>query len=114
MKDPMKIHSETINDIVVVDLLTDSLDAGNTREFRNAITPLINTDVTLVLNLETIKFLDSSGCGSILSCLRQLNAKGGDLKVCCLQKPVRSIFELVRIHRILDIFETREEAIRRA
>ena len=110
----MKIHSETINDIVVVDLLTDSLDAGNTREFRNAITPLINTDVTLVLNLETIKFLDSSGCGSILSCLRQLNAKGGDLKVCCLQKPVRSIFELVRIHRILDIFETREEAIRRA
>ncbi len=109
----MKIHSEIINNIVVVDLMTDSLDAGNTREFKEAITPLIAAYSTLILNLETIKFLDSSGCGSILSCLRQLNAKGGDLKVCCLQKPVRSIFELVRIHRILDIFESREEAIRR-
>ncbi|BCS95207.1 anti-sigma factor antagonist [Desulfoluna limicola] len=110
----MKINSETINDIVVVDVLADSLDAGNTREFRDAITPLIKGGSTLVLNLETVKFLDSSGCGSILSCLRQLNANGGDLKVCGLQKTVRSVFELVRIHRIIDIFDNRDEAIRQA
>lgn len=110
----MKIDSETINDIVVVDVLADSLDAGNTREFRDAITPLIKGGATLVLNLETVKFLDSSGCGSILSCLRQLNANGGDLKVCGLQKTVRSVFELVRIHRIIDIFDNRDEAIRQA
>ncbi len=110
----MKIDSETINNIVVVDVLADSLDAGNTREFRDAITPLIKEGATLVLNLETVKFLDSSGCGSILSCLRQLNANGGDLKVCGLQKTVRSVFELVRIHRIIDIFDNRDEAIRQA
>lgn len=110
----MMIRSETINNTVVVDLLADALDAGNTREFRESITPLLQPNTTLVLNLDAVKFLDSSGCGSILSCLRQLNAKGGDLKVCCLQKPVRSVFELVRIHHIIDIFETREEAIRMA
>ncbi|WP_300673926.1 STAS domain-containing protein [Desulfoluna sp.] len=110
----MKIRSETINTTVVVDILAESLDAGNTREFRDAITPLINTNATLVLNLESIKFLDSSGCGSILSCLRQLNAKGGDLKVCGLQKTVRAVFELVRIHRIIDIFENREDAVKQA
>ena len=110
----MKIHAEPMNDIVVVDLLADSLDAGNTREFREAIKPLIDTYPTVVLNLEKVSFLDSSGCGSILSCLRQLNAKGGDLKVCCLQKSVRSVFELVKIHRIIDIIDTREEALRKA
>lgn len=110
----MKIQSETINDMVVVDVLADSLDAGNTRAFRDAITPLIDTNPNLVLNLETVRFLDSSGCGSILSCLRQLNAKGGDLKVCGLQKTVRAVFELVRIHRIIDIFENRDEAVRLA
>jgi len=110
----MKIHSEPINDVVVVDILADSLDAGNTREFREAITPLITPGSTLVLNLETVRFLDSSGCGSILSCLRQLNANDGDLKVCGLQKQVRAVFELVRIHRIIDIFENRDEAIRQA
>ena len=110
----MKIHAEPVNNVVVVDLLADSLDAGNTREFRETITPLINTYPTVILNLEKVSFLDSSGCGSILSCLRQLNAKGGDLKVYGLQKSVRSVFELVRIHLIIDIFDTREEALRKA
>jgi anti-sigma B factor antagonist len=46
----------------------------------------------------------------LLSCLRQVNAKGGDLKLCCLTKQVRVIFELVRLHRIFELFDTREAA----
>lgn len=107
----MQIHSETINDVVVVDLLAQSLDAGNTSEFREAITPFINTGATLVLNLEAITFLDSAGCSAILFCFRHLTANGGDLKICGLRKTIRSIFELVRIHLIIDLFESREEAI---
>jgi anti-sigma B factor antagonist len=57
-----------------------------------------------------VKFVDSSGLGALLSCLRQVNAEGGDLKICGLTKQVRVIFELVRMHRIFEMFNTREEA----
>ena len=36
----------------------------------------------------------------------------GDLKLCALTKPVRTVFELVRMHRLFEIFSTREDAIR--
>ncbi|HUA85707.1 MAG TPA: STAS domain-containing protein [Bryobacteraceae bacterium] len=48
----------------------------------------------------------------MLSCLRQLSAKNGDLKLFGMSKQVRGLFELVRMHRIFDIYPTREEAIR--
>jgi len=66
----------------------------------------------VVFDLRELRFVDSSGLGAILSCLRQLNAKGGDLKLCEMTKPVRALFELVRMHKIFDIYVTRGEALR--
>ena len=37
--------------------------------------------------------------------------EGGDLKLCNVTKPVRALFELIRMHRIFDIVNTREEAV---
>ena len=68
-------------------------------------------DNVAVLALPELKFLDSSGLGAILSCLRQLNASSGELKLCGMSKGVRALFELVRMHRIFDLYNTREEAI---
>lgn len=65
-----------------------------------------------VLDMSQLQFVDSSGLGAILSCLRELNKRDGDLSLCGLTKPVRTLFELVRMHRVFEIFNTREEAIR--
>jgi anti-sigma B factor antagonist len=65
-----------------------------------------------VLNLGKLRFVDSTGMGAFLSCLRTVNAKGGDLKLCCMSKSVRTILELVRMHRMLDMFDTSDEAVR--
>jgi len=73
---------------------------------------LLETHSKLVIDLGRLRFVDSSGLGAFISCLRKLNAKGGDLKLCGMQKPVRAVFELVRMHRIFDIYATREEAVR--
>jgi len=34
-----------------------------------------------------------------------------DLKLCGVTKPVRASFEIARMHRIIDILDTREEAL---
>jgi anti-sigma B factor antagonist len=87
------------------------LDAGNAGEFKRDIAPLLEAHAKLVLDLSRVRFVDSSGLGAFISCLRKLNAKGGDLKLCGMSKQVRAVFELVRMHRVFDICETREEAV---
>ena len=108
----MEFNAQTIGDVIVVELLTDILDAGNAKEFRAALTPVLEQHKKIVFDMQRITFLDSSGCGTILSCLRQLNSSGGDLKMCGVQKPVRALFELIRMHRIVEIHNTREEAVK--
>ena len=66
----------------------------------------------VIFDLSQLLFVDSSGLGAFLSALRTLNTQGGDLKLCGMTKQVRVLFELVRMHRIFEIFNTQEEALR--
>ena len=70
----------------------DELDASNAGEFKRDIAPVLQANTKLVLDLSRLRFVDSSGLGAMLSCLRQLSAKSGDLKLCGMSKQVRGAF----------------------
>jgi anti-sigma B factor antagonist len=108
----MRVKTETIGDIIVAQVFSDALDAGNAKEFRSQIAPSLVPGVKLLFDLEKLKFVDSSGLGALLSCLRQVNALKGEMKLCGMAKPVHALFELVRMHRVFDILITRDEALR--
>lgn len=108
----MNINTEEVDGILVAHLHEDALDASNAKEFKSKVAALIAPGTKLVFDLSSLKFVDSSGLGALLSCLRQLNASGGVLKLCAMVKPVRALFELVRMHRVFEIFNTEEEAVR--
>jgi len=108
----MEIPVDKLDGVAVAAVPVDELDASNSGEFKRDITPVLQSHTKLVLDLRQLRFVDSSGLGAMLSCLRQLSAKGGDLKLCSLSKQVRALFELVRMHRIFEIYGTKEEAIR--
>ena len=108
----MELAVEKVGDVAVVEIPVDELDASNTGELKHDIAPVLEANTKLVIDLSRLRFVDSSGLGAILSCLRQLSSKGGDLKLSGMQKQVRAVFELVRMHRIFDIYGTREEAVR--
>jgi anti-sigma B factor antagonist len=108
----MKITLEKIGDVTVAVLRAEYLDASNTQAFKGEMEAAVAPNAKVVLDLSQVLFVDSVGCGGILSCLRKLNTVGGELKLCAITKPVRMLFELIRLHLILDIFNTREEAIR--
>lgn len=108
----MEISVDKTGNIAVAEVPVDELDASNAPEFKRDIAPVLQANTKLVLDLSRLRFVDSSGLGAVLSCLRQLTAKSGDLKLCGMSKQVRALFELVRMHRIFDIYGTREEAVR--
>lgn len=107
----MEATLEKIDNVIVVTILGDSLDANNAKEFKRNMSFSLAERSKVVFDLSRLQFVDSSGLGAILSCLRQLNASGGDLKLCGMTKPVRVLFELVRMHRVFDIYNSKEEAV---
>lgn len=108
----MEIIAEQVGDVAVLEIPVEELDASNTSELKHDMAPVLEANTKVVIDLSRLRFVDSSGLGALLSCLRQLSAKGGDLKLSGMQKQVRAVFELVRMHRIFDIYGSRDEALR--
>ena len=108
----MKPLVEQTGKVSVITVPGEVLDASNAKEFKQDVMKLFEEHTHVVFDMSQVRFVDSSGLGAILSCLRQLNSAGGDLKLCGLTRPVRALFELVRMHRIFEIFNDRDEAVR--
>ncbi len=107
----MDFETEKIEEVTVVNLDLDVIDAGNVTEFKTNMFKIIETANKIIINMASVGFVDSSGCGAFLSCLRRLNSSGGDLKLYGVQKSVMTVFELVRMQHIINIFNTKQEAI---
>ncbi len=108
----MGLSVEQVGDVAFVTVPGKNLDSGNSREFKAAFAEVLGIHRKLAFDMSAIQFVDSSGLGAIVSCLRQVTAAGGDLKLCGLSRPVRALFELVRMHRVFDILNSRDEVVR--
>jgi anti-anti-sigma factor len=110
----MELDHETLQDVLVITPHTATLDAKDAPDFKEKVINLISKESSnnVVLDLHQLTFIDSSGLGSFLSVLRTLHTQGGELKLARMNKPIRTMFELVSMHKIFEIFNSTEDAIR--
>ncbi len=109
----MELITERRGDVLLIRIATAALDLATSGDFRESVTPLIEHERKVIFDLTDIGFIDSSGLGIFISCMRKLQGRGGDLKMCGMSSTVRMVFELVRMHKVVDICNDRDEAVRR-
>lgn len=108
----MEIVDEKMDGVNVL-RLEGRLDASSAKDLKEKVGALVQEKrLNLVIDMAAIDFIDSSGLGSLISSLRSVNKLGGNIKIASLQDQVRAIFELTRLHRIFEIFNEREGAIK--
>ncbi|HEV3143335.1 MAG TPA: STAS domain-containing protein [Gemmataceae bacterium] len=108
----MEFTVTNVGDVAVVEVHTEELDASNADDFRREMDPILHAQNRIVLDLNRVQFADSRGCGAILSCLKYLSGVSGDLKICRVNKPVLTVFELIRLHRICEILPEVDDAVK--
>jgi anti-sigma B factor antagonist len=54
-------------DVLILELRVENLDAGNVRDFKEAALALIQSRQRVVLDLSGVKFIDSSGLGALIA-----------------------------------------------
>jgi anti-sigma B factor antagonist len=97
--------------ILVVHVQVDSLNVGNAHDFQQTMMSLIDERYKVVLNIAPVRFVDSCGFGALLACLRMILSRSGDLALCCLSGSLASLFALMRMHRLFDVYSNCEEAV---
>lgn len=108
----MKTEVVREGDTIIICPDLENLDAYAAAEFKSEVNALAgNVRGDVALDLRHVAFVDSAGLGAILSVMRLVRGREKRFVICHLTPTVRSLFELVRIHKVIDICNTREEAL---
>jgi stage II sporulation protein AA (anti-sigma F factor antagonist) len=65
----------------------------------------------IVLNLELLTFMDSSGLGVILGRYKQVKANGGEMVVCAISSSVKRLFEMSGLFKIIRLEDSEQFAL---
>jgi anti-sigma B factor antagonist len=65
----------------------------------------------VILNLQEVGFIDSSGLGAIVRSMNSLRQAHGDLKLCNLTEHVRKVLDISHLAKLFDVHESEEKAV---
>lgn len=102
---------ERCGEVIVVAWEKERLGSWRIDAFKREMEKILRTERRVVFDLADLRFVDSQGLGVLLYCLRQLNSRGGDLKLCGVSPTMRMLFERASMLRLFDIYPTRDEAV---
>lgn len=108
----MQLQIEEKERVVLIAIKENRLDAHNSGELKSQLLALFEQGKNnLLVDLQEVRFVDSSGLGALVSGFKNASARSGSLKLCGLQPQVKSMFELTRLHRVFEIFASEQDAI---
>ena len=107
----MDINKRTKDDIIILDI-TGEIDLYNAPEIKDIINKLIEEQkYNVIINLEKVSYIDSSGIGALISSLSNLKKYQGGLKIINVYASVRKVFELTKLTSFFEIFDSEEDAL---
>lgn len=110
----LKIDIEPIGHVLCV-RLDGELDHHSSDSVRQQVSFAIEKHGIkhLILNLEQLSFMDSSGLGVILGRYKQIKQAGGEMMVCAISPPIERLFTMSGLLKIIRVEPSEEYALKR-
>lgn len=65
----------------------------------------------VILNLQNVEYIDSSGLGTLVICFTTLQKAGGALKLMCLNRRNIELLVLTKLSTVFEIFDNEQDAV---
>ena len=88
------------------------IDVYTAPKLRDKITELVGAGTyDIVIDLEAVEFLDSTGLGVIVGGLKKVRAHDGSLRLVCTQDRLLKIFRITGLAKVFDIHQSADAAV---
>lgn len=106
----MKLRQEKAKGYMLLTIQEERIDAHNSAELKEHFLNMMEQgDTYILVQLEQVRFIDSSGLGALLSGFKNAESRSGRLSLVHLQPQVLSMFELTRLNRVFEIYSDLEQ-----
>ncbi|QHC57702.1 STAS domain-containing protein [Rathayibacter sp. VKM Ac-2760] len=109
----MTFSTGTIAPDIAVISGTGRLNTATAGELRTAVRSSIDEGgIRIVVELSGIDFMDSTGLGALVACLKSARQAGGDLRIAAPSAQVSMVLELSNLDRVLACSDSAGDAYR--
>ena len=108
----MDIKEKEQNGVVVLDIAGE-IDLYNAPNIKSFILKKIEIQkVNVVINMQEVSYIDSSGIGALISSLSNLKKYQGSLKITNIHDSVKKVFELTKLTSFFEIYANVDAALK--
>lgn len=107
----MDFHTQQQGEILRIDVTLDRLDAAVAIQFKDKLRELTaHAPPRVLLDLQSVTFLDSSGLGAVVSTMKLLKETSA-LELAGLSPPVQKVFRLTRMDSVFTIHTSADQVM---
>ena len=107
----MEVTSKSSENAIVI-YVDGDLTTNSSPEVEAEIKEILEgTATNVIMNVERVNFIASTGLRIILALGKRLSGEGLKLTVCSMNPATKSVFEISGFSKLFPIFETEEEAL---
>ncbi len=108
----LTIRERQINNTTVLDLDGKLRLGEGSQEFHNAIRTLVEKGrKNIVVNLENVTSIDSSGLGELVAGYVAVTRSGGQINLLHLSKRVHELMFMTKLLTVFDVYDSESEAV---
>jgi anti-sigma B factor antagonist len=108
----MRITQDKKNDVAVC-RVEGEININTSPELRKAFDGFINANaLKILMDFNSVSYIDSSGLATIIELLQRLRKIGGKFRICSMNQKVKNVFEVTKLHKLFEIFDNEEAALR--
>ena len=106
----MNYNYEVVGNVLKV-AIDGRLVAACSEEFKEAMFEQLKEHKNILFDMSKMTHIDSSGLGALVSILQWINTRGGVIKLACVQPRPKIVFEITKVYRVFEIFDTVADAL---
>jgi anti-sigma B factor antagonist len=107
----MEIIEKKIGSITII-ALGGRLDAYASSDVEQKLNALVDADeVRLVVNLERLDYISSSGLRVLLTSLKKVRKREGDIKLACMKPLINEVFDVAGFSQLFSIYALEDVAV---
>jgi anti-sigma B factor antagonist len=107
----LTVSTQTVGDRTVV-AVGGEIDVYTAPKLREQLVDLVAAgSYHLVVDLEAVEFLDSTGLGVLVGGLKRVRAHDGSLRLVCTQERILKIFRITGLTKVFPIHQSAQEAV---
>ncbi len=106
----ISVKTEKIDDITLIEI-DGEVDTYTSSKIKQDILQVVEQTPKIIISMEKVKFIDSTGLGILIGVLKKVKEKEGEMIIVSPNSYINQIFEITGLFKVFKIVENTQQAI---